>query len=78
MVGSKPIVVEQSFPVTPETVWRAITKPNLMRLWYFEQIEDFRPEVGFETQFDIEVNGRIFSHQWKVTEVVPGSSITYD
>ena len=78
MVSSKPIVVEQSFPVTPETVWRAITKPNLMRLWYFEQIEDFRPEVGFETQFDIEVNGRIFRHRWKVTEVVPGSSITYD
>ena len=49
-MGSKPIVVEQSFPVTPETVWRAITKPNLMRLWYFEQIEDFRPEVGTNPQ----------------------------
>ena len=50
MVGSMPIVVEQSFTVTPETVWRAITKPNLMRLWYFEQIEDFRPEVGTNPQ----------------------------
>ncbi len=76
-MSSKPIVVEQSFSVQPDAVWQAITKPDLMRQWYFEQIEDFRPEVGFETQFDIEVGNRIFRHQWKVTEVVPGKSITY-
>ena len=74
---SEPIVVEQSFPVPPDVVWQAVTRPNLMRQWYFDQIEDFRPDVGFETQFDIEVNGRIFRHQWEVTEVVPGESITY-
>ena len=76
-MSSEPIVVEQSFSVQPDAVWQAITKPGLMRQWYFEPIEDFRPEVGFETQFDIEVGDRIFRHQWKVTEVVPGKSITY-
>ena len=74
---SEPIIVEQPFSVQPDVVWQAITNPDLMRQWYFEQIEDFRPEVGFETQFDIEVGGRIFRHQWKVTDVVPGKSITY-
>ena len=74
---SEPIIVEQPFSVQPDVVWQAITNPDLMRRWYFEQIEDFRPEVGFETQFDIEVGGRIFRHQWKVTDVVPGKSITY-
>jgi len=76
-VRSEPIIVEQPFSVQPDVVWQAITNPDLMRRWYFEQIEDFRPEVGFETQFDIEVGGRIFRHQWKVTDVVPGKSITY-
>jgi len=76
-VRSEPIIVEQSFSVQPDAVWQAITNPELMRRWYFEQIEDFRSEVGFETQFDIEVGGRIFRHQWKVTDVVPGKSITY-
>jgi len=76
-VSFEPIIVEQSFSVQPDEVWQAVTDPSLMRQWYFEQIEDFRPEVGFETQFDIEVNGRIFRHQWKVTEVFPGESITY-
>jgi len=76
-VSSKPIVVDQLFSVQPDAVWQAVTKPDLMRQWYFEPIEDFRPEVGFETQFDIETGGRIFRHRWKVTEVVPGTSITY-
>jgi uncharacterized protein YndB with AHSA1/START domain len=76
-VSTEPIVVEQSFSCATETVWQAITDPDLMRQWYFEQIEDFRPEVGFETQFDIEVSGRIFRHQWQVTDVVTGKSITY-
>lgn len=76
-MSSEPIVVEQLFQVRPDAVWRAITDPDLMRRWYFEQIEDFRPEVGFETQFDVEVNGRIFRHQWKVTGVVPGACIAY-
>lgn len=74
---SVPIIVEQSFLAQPEAVWQAITNPELMRQWYFEQIDDFRPEVGFETQFDIEVGGRLFRHQWRVTDVVPGKSITY-
>ena len=77
MVSSEPIVVEQSFPVKPDIVWEAITRPDLMRQWYFEPIDDFRPEVGFETQFDVDVNGRNFRHMWKVTEVVPGEKITY-
>ncbi len=76
-MGSEPIVVEQSFSVQPDAVWQAVTKPGLMRQWYFEPIDDFRPEVGFETQFDIETGGRIFRHQWKVIKVVPGESITY-
>lgn len=76
-VSSEPIIVEQSFPVEPETVWRAVTDPVLMRQWYFEPIADFRPEVGFETEFDVETGGRTFRHRWKVTNVVPGRSITY-
>ena len=73
----EPIVVEQLFSVGPEAVWQAVTEPNLMRQWYFEQIQDFQPEVGFETQFDVETGGRVFRHLWRVTEVLPGEGITY-
>jgi uncharacterized protein YndB with AHSA1/START domain len=76
-VSSKPIKVEQSSSAPPDAVWRAVTDPDLMRQWYFNQIDDFRPEVGFETQFDVEVGDRIFPHQWKVIDVLPGKSVTY-
>lgn len=74
---AEPIVVEQSFPVSRESVWKAVTDPELMRQWYFEPMEDFRPEVGFETRFEVESGGRVFRHLWEVTEVVPRQVLTY-
>lgn len=74
---AEPIVIETWFAAKPEVVWRAITDPVLMRQWYFEAVEDFRPEVGFETAFDVESGDRVFRHQWKVTDAVPGERITY-
>lgn len=74
---AEPIVVKQSFAVPPDVVWRAVTVPQLMRLWYFDALGDFRPEVGFETSFEVESGGRVFRHLWKVTEAVPGQVLTY-
>ncbi|UCC43272.1 MAG: SRPBCC domain-containing protein [Candidatus Zixiibacteriota bacterium] len=73
-----PIVVEQTFNASIDTVWDSITQIDLMRQWYFENIPDFKAEVGFETQFNVESQGRNFLHMWKVTEVVPGRKIAYD
>jgi uncharacterized protein YndB with AHSA1/START domain len=42
-----------------------------MRRWFFESTSHFEPEVGFETQFDVQVEEQSYAHQWKVTEVVP-------
>lgn len=74
----EPIIVEQTFDASVETVWNAITKLDQMRQWYFENIPAFKPEVGFETQFDVETGERIFPHQWKITEAIPLKSIAYN
>lgn len=76
--SDEPIVVEQTFKATIEAVWRSITEIDLMRQWYFDNIPDFRPEIGFETQFNVTNEGRDFLHMWKVTEVVPLKKIAYD
>ena len=34
-------------------------------------VESFKPEVGFEIQFDVPHNDKIYQHLWKVTDVVP-------
>ena len=72
-----PVVVSQSFSHSRETVWKTITQPELMRQWFFDNIPDFKTEVGFETQFLISNEGRNFTHQWKITEVIPQQKIVY-
>lgn len=74
----EPIVVEQTFDASIDAVWKAITEIDRMRQWYFENIPSFKPEVGFETQFNVQSQDRNFPHMWKVTEVVPGKMITYN
>ena len=76
--GDEPIIVEQSFDASIESVWKAITDVDQMRQWFFENIRSFKPEVGFETQFNVQSGDRNFLHKWKVTEVMPLKKITYN
>ncbi len=76
--NEEPIIVEQTFDTSIDTLWHAITEIEQMRQWYFENIPSFKPEVGFETQFTVQSQGRNFLHLWKVTEVVPMKKITYN
>jgi uncharacterized protein YndB with AHSA1/START domain len=48
-----------------------------MRSWFFENIPAFKPEVGFETGFDVQSQRRNFHHLWRVTEVIPNRKLTY-
>lgn len=76
-VKAEPVVVEQTFDAPIAAVWRAITDREQMRRWFFEPMTDFRPEVGFETQFTVHYEDQDFVHQWKVTAVVPERRISY-
>ena len=76
--NDEPIIVEQTFNASIDTVWNAITEIDQMHRWFFENIPSFKPEVGFETQFNVKSQNRDFLHMWKVTEVVPIKKITYN
>lgn len=73
-----PIVVEQTFAASPDAVWKAITDATEMRQWFFDNIPEFEPRVGFSTQFDVDTGERVFPHAWRVTEVEPLKRIVYD
>ena len=73
-----PIVVSEEFNRSASDLWTAITDPNQMVQWFFHQIPDFIPEVGFETRFNVNAGERDFMHQWKILEVDPGKRIVYD
>ncbi len=72
-----PVVVEQIVPTPPDVTWRALTDIDWMRQWYFPNIPDFRPEEGFQTAFPVVNEGRTFTHQWRIVEVVPMARIAY-
>jgi uncharacterized protein YndB with AHSA1/START domain len=76
--NEEPIIVEQNFNTSVDAVWKALTEIDQMRKWYFEGIPSFKPEVGFETQFNVQSKERNFMHLWKVTEVVPLKMLAYN
>ena len=74
---NKSIVVEQVLPANLSRVWNAITNLDEMKQWYFNQIPEFKPEVGFETKFNVQVEDRNYMHLWKITEVIAEKKIAY-
>lgn len=76
-VEREQVILERTYNASPRRVWNAITDPEQMKQWYLP-IEDFRAEVGFETEFDHHALDKVFPHMWKVTEVVPGERISYE
>jgi uncharacterized protein YndB with AHSA1/START domain len=75
---NQPIIVEQIFRKSKEQVWKAITDPDEMREWFFENMPNFIPEVGFATKFNVNAGERQFMHIWKITEVTPYEKIVYN
>ena len=72
-----PIVVTSQIEAAVADVWKAISQKFLMVEWYFTAIPDFKAEVGFETSFEVENEGRIFTHNWKVVNVIPEQELSY-
>tara|TARA_R110001583_G_scaffold193724_1_gene362822 strand:- start:33 stop:473 length:441 start_codon:yes stop_codon:yes gene_type:complete len=72
-----PVIVEQLFQVPVQVIWEAITNVDKMKCWYFENIPNFKPEVGFKTAFDVQSDTRNFHHIWTVTDVIPLKKISY-
>lgn len=77
MKKNEPIIVMQLLNAPIEQIWEALTNVEQMRQWYFNVIPNFQPKVSFKTSFLITNEGRNFTHNWKVTEVIPNTKISY-
>jgi uncharacterized protein YndB with AHSA1/START domain len=73
-----PVIISQNFTQSTETVWKAITDVVEMRQWFFDNIPDFKAEVGFQTQFNVKAPSRDFMHLWTITEVIPQQKLVYN
>lgn len=72
----QPFTIERTLNAPIARVWQAITGEHDMKQWYFT-LPGFKAEVGYEFQFTGGPDDRQYLHLCKVTEVVPGSKLTY-
>jgi uncharacterized protein YndB with AHSA1/START domain len=72
---AEPFVIERVYNAPVEKVWKAITNKDDMKQWYFD-LPEFKPEVGFEFQFEGKNEDRCYLHLCKITEVIAGRKLT--
>lgn len=73
---NEPFVIEHTYNAPVKKVWNAITDRDQMKQWYFD-LKEFKPEVGFEFQFEGGKDGNTYLHLCKVTEVVEGKKLKH-
>ena len=74
---NEPVIVESTFNVPAEKVWKAITDKDEMKKWYFD-LKEFRPEPGFEFRFSGGPSeDKQYLHICKITKVIPGRKLSH-
>jgi uncharacterized protein YndB with AHSA1/START domain len=74
--SAEAVVIERTFNAPIARVWKSITDVEEMRPWYFD-LQEFKPEVGFEFEFVVEHEGTMYNHRCKITEVIPQEKLAY-
>jgi uncharacterized protein YndB with AHSA1/START domain len=74
--NAEAVVIERTFNVPIDRVWKALTDVEQMRQWYFE-LEAFEARVGFEFEFIVEHEGNTYHHLCRITEVNPPRKLAY-
>jgi len=72
----QPLIKEVLLDASASEVWSALTDKNKLKQWCFD-MNEFKPEVGFEFRFYGEKDGQKFLHLCKVVEVEPVKKMTW-
>ena len=73
---AEPLVFERTLNAPVDKVWKAITDKKDMKHWYFD-IAEFKPELGFEFEFEGKKDDMIYRHLCKITEIEVGKKLQY-
>lgn len=71
MKNKASIVIQQNFSVSRSLLWSYLTQLKHMQLWFFEELKSFEPVLGFQTNFAFNYEGKTFTHQWDIRELIP-------
>ena len=68
--------LEFTYSATPAQIWKALTDKEEMKKWYFE-VDDFKPEDGFEFRFWGGTEERKYLHICVVREVIENKKLCH-
>ncbi len=72
-----PIILTEYYDAPIARLWNSLTVLEEMQQWYFKEIEQFKPIEGFATQFTFGTEGKLFTTNWKITQLIPNELIRY-
>ncbi|MCD6019479.1 MAG: hypothetical protein K0S53_2600 [Bacteroidetes bacterium] len=75
-MAHQPFIIERTYNAPVSLVWKAITNKEEMQKWYFD-FSEFKPEVGFEFQFEGGTEDKTYLHLCKIMEVIENKKLTY-
>lgn len=75
-MNNEPIIIEQTYNAPASKIWQALTDKQQMKQWYFD-VSDFKPEVGFQFQFNGGPEDRVYVHLCTVTEVIANQKLKH-
>jgi uncharacterized protein YndB with AHSA1/START domain len=70
-----PLIIEQIYDASICKVWHALTDKNDMKAWYFPQLINFEPIIGFE--FTFSNDGSQYQKNWCVIKVEDGRMLAH-
>lgn len=73
---TEPLIIKKTYNTSIQKLWKAITDRDEMKEWYFD-LQEFKPEVGFEFKFVAGSDEKKYLHLCKVTEVIIGKKLAY-
>jgi uncharacterized protein YndB with AHSA1/START domain len=75
-MNNEPVIVERTYNVSSEKIWKAITDKDEMKKWYFD-LKEFKPEVGFEFSFLGGDDSKKYLHHCRITEVIKERKLSH-
>jgi len=75
-MNNSPVIVEAHCDARAEKIWQALTDNNEMKKWYFD-LDEFKPEKGFQFQFQGGTETKTYTHLCEITEVVPYKKLSH-
>jgi len=75
-MDNSPVVVEATYDASVQEIWKALTDNNQMKKWYFD-LDEFKPEAGFQFQFQGGTETKTYTHLCEITEVIPEKKLSH-